>query len=100
MLDPRSSPASTGGHKKGRNTRASKGTRTSLLAEVSTVGGGKENKESANQGTDDGQDDEEGGEAVEEDENDNKAATQKDTSKGSKGTASKSGVARRSGRKR
>ena len=51
--------------------------------------------------TDDGQDDEEGGEAVEEDENRNRAATmQKDASKGSKGTASKNSVARRSGRKR
>ena len=52
------------------------------------------------QGTDDGQDDEEGGEAVEEDDSRKKVAMQKDTSKGSRGTASKNSMARRSGRKR
>ena len=100
VSDPRSSPASVGGPKKGRNTRTSKGARTSLLAEVSTVEGGQGSKGPVNRGTDDGQDDEEGGEAVEEDDNRNKAALQKDTSKGSKGSASKNSVARRSGRKR
>ena len=53
-----------------------------------------------NRCTDDGQDDEEGGEAIEEDDNRNKAAMQKDTSKASRGSASKNSVARRSGRKR
>lgn len=53
------------------------------------------------QGTDDGQkDDEEGGEAMEEDEKDIKAATPKDISKASKGTASKNTGSRRSGRKK
>ena len=100
ISDPRSSPASVGGPKRGRNTRTSKGTRTSLLAEVSTVEGGQGSKGSVKQGTDDGQDDEEGGEAVEEDDSRKKVAMQKDTSKGSRGTASKNSMARRSGRKR
>ena len=99
ISDPRSSPASVGGPRKGRNTRTSKGTRTSLLAEVSTVEGGSRSKGSVHRGTDDGQDDEEGGEGIEEDDNRNKAVM-KDTSKGSKGNVSKNSVARRSGRKR
>lgn len=99
--DPRSSPASISGHKLGRNTRTSKGTRTSLLAEVSTVGVRQGSKGSVDQGTDNGQkDDEEDGEAMEEDENDSKSATQKDTGKASKGAASKNNASRRSGRKR
>ena len=53
------------------------------------------------QGTDNGQkDEEEVGEAMAEDEDDSKAAMLKDTSKASKGTASKNSVTRRSGRKR
>ena len=92
---------SVGGPKKGRNTRASKGTRTSLLAEVSTVGGRQGSKGSVDQGIDDSQkDEEEGGEAMEEDENDDKAAMLKDSSKASKGIASKNTASRRSGRKR
>ncbi|KAM0797297.1 CT20 family protein [Usnea florida] len=100
--DPRSSPASISGQKPGRTTRTSKGARTSLLAEVSTVEEGQESKGSMNQGADEGQnDDEEDGVATEEDENDSKAApTVKSTSKASKGAASKISGARRSGRKR
>ncbi|KAF6220585.1 hypothetical protein HO133_003018 [Letharia lupina] len=99
--DPRSSPASISGQKISRNTRTSKGTRTSLLAEVSTIGGRQGSKGSVDQGTDDGQkDDEDDGEAMGEDENDSKAATLKDTSKASKGAAIKSNASRRSGRKR
>ena len=100
VSDPRSSPASVGGPRRGRNTRTSKGARSSLLAEVSTVEGGQGSKGPVNRVTDDGRDDEEGGEAVEEDDNLNKAAIEKDASKGPKGTASKNSVARRSGRKR
>ncbi len=97
--DPRSSPASIIGQKIGRNTRASKGTRTSLLAEVSTVGGRQGSKGSVD--IDDGQKEgEDGGEAMEDDENDNRAAMLKDTSRASKGAASKSNASRRSGRKR
>ena len=100
--DPRSSPASTSGQKLGRTTRTSKGARTSLLAEVSTVGERQEVKGSMDQGADEGQkDDEEDGVATEEDENDSKAApTVKTTSKASKGAASKINGSRRSGRKR
>ena len=100
--DPRSSPASISGQKLGRTTRTSKGARTSLLAEVSTVGEGQESKGSMNQGADEGQNDnEEDGVATEEDENDSKAApTVKSTSKASKGAASKTSGSRRSGRKR
>ena len=99
--DPRSSPASISGQKLGRNTRTSKGTRTSLLAEVSTVGGRQGSKGSVDQGTDDGQkDDEEDGEAIEEGENDSKAAMLKDARKLSKGAATKKNASRRSGRKR
>lgn len=99
--DPRSSPASMSGQKMGRNTRTSKGTRTSLLAEVSTVGGRQGSKGSVGHGTEDGQkEDEEDGEAMEEDEEDGKAATPKDTSKASKGNASRNNASRRSGRKR
>lgn len=47
--DPRSSPASVGGQRRGRNTRASRGMRTSLLAEVSTVGERQGSKGSMNQ---------------------------------------------------
>lgn len=101
LLDPRSSPASINGQKSGRNTRTSKGTRTSLLAEVSTIGGRQRSKGSVDQGTDDGQkDNEEEGEAMEEDENDSKVTTLKDDSKASKGAASKNNGSRRSGRKR
>ena len=100
--DPRSSPASISGQKLGRATRTSKGARSSLLAEVSTVGERQESKGSVDQGTDEGQkDDEEDGVATEEDENDSKAApTVKSTSKASKGAASKINGSRRSGRKR
>lgn len=99
--DPRSSPASIGGQRLGRNTRTSKGKRTSLLAEVSTVGVRQGSKGSVDQGTDDDQkDDEEDGEAMDEDENNSKSATQKDISKASKGAASKNNASRRSGRKR
>ena len=101
LPDPHSSPASISGQKLGRNTRTSKGTRTSLLAEVSTVGGRQGSKGSVDQGTDDGQkDDEDDGEAMEGDENDSKAATLRDTSKVSKGASSKNNASRRSGRKR
>lgn len=99
--DPRSSPASFGGQRVGRSTRTSKGARTSLLAEVSTVGGRHGSKGSVDQGTDNGQkDNEEAGEAIEEDENDNKAAMLKDSGRTSKGATSKNNVSRRSGRKR
>ncbi len=99
--DPRSSPASISGQRLGRTTRTSKGTRTSLLAEVSTVGGRRGRRGSVDQGTEDGQkEDEEDGEAMEDDENDSKAVTLKDTSKASKRAASKNNASRRSGRKR
>ena len=102
--DPRSSPASVSGQRIGRNTRASKGTRTSLLAEVSTVGGRQGNKGSTERGPDEGQkEDEDGGDAMEEEENESKASVQKDASKVSKGPALKHNThntSRRSGRKR
>lgn len=99
--DPRSSPASISGQRLGRNTRTSKGTRTSLLAEVSMVGGRQGSKGSVDQGTDDGQkEDEEDGEAMEEDEGDIKAVRPKDTSKVSNRAASRNNVSRRSRRKR
>lgn len=72
-----------------------------MLAEVSTVGGRQESKGSVDQATDDGQkEDEEDREGLEEDENDSKPTTVKDTSKASKGAASKNNASRRSGRKR
>lgn len=89
------------GQKVGRNTRTSKGTRTSLLAEVSTVGGRQGSKVSVDHATEDGQkEDEEDGEAMEEYDDDSKAATPKDTSKTPKGAASRTNASRRSGRKR
>ena len=72
-----------------------------MLAEVSTVGERQGSKGSVDHGTDDGQkEDEEVREGLEEDENDSKASTLKDTSKASKGAASKNNASRRSGRKR
>ncbi|KAK3176544.1 hypothetical protein OEA41_007867 [Lepraria neglecta] len=91
--DPRSSPASAHGQKGGRSTRASKGTRTSHLAEVSTLRGGSGSKASPDQGTEDEQkDEEEDGDAMDEDEDDSKAKTSK--------TGAGKGSTRRSGRKR
>ena len=89
------------GQKVGRNTRTSKGKRTSLLAEVSRIGGRQGSKGSVDHATEDGQkDDEENGEAMEDYDDDGKAATPKDTSKAPKGAASRSNASRRSGRKR
>ena len=99
FTDPRSSPASISGQKLSRNTRTSKGTRPSLLAEVSTVRGRQRSRGSVDQGTDDGQKDEnEDGEAME-GKKDSKATAPKDN-KVSKGAASKNPTSRRSGRKR
>ena len=75
--------------------------RTSLLAEVSTVGGRPESRGFVDQGTDDDQKEgEEGGEAMEEDEKNRKAAKPKEASKASKAIAAKNSASRKSGRKR
>ena len=90
VSEPRSSPASTRGTPSGRNKRASKGTRSSRLAEVSLPGRRRASKAAVNKATDKEENDEEDhDDSMDIDEDEDRATPLKDKSKASKGARKK-----------
>ena len=92
IIEPRSSPASTRGTPSGRRQRASKGGRSSRLAEVSVPDGETLSKESNDGGTEDEEGEDE--DAMDVDDNGSKVPQAKVKNKAVKGNATKKSTRR------